>query len=322
MNRSRIEVAVFVCGLALLWGVVGEARAQLSSGVRAPAAKLYRFPGADTNDDSQPSVVWYVSGDHRPESKDPAGPGNMPSPGRDLGVMRFDAGSKKWTRSRFGSPSGTNEADLIFGMKLYAPADGEVVTCWRNAPENPNPGGVLPERDGCGDDDKDGNVCDDFKTCSCTIPRSGNHLNIRTADGSVMLIAHLKSGSIPAELCPKTATYVKDANAAPVHDGAYYDDIYIKAGSRPKVYRGQYLGRAGNSGASSGPHTHVHLKPCDSCDSVPFQFENARRQEVSMDPQANADPAKWISLNAALLPKQDPGQKREIVKPDLAPPQK
>jgi len=99
------------------------------------------------------------------------------------------------------------------------------------------------------------------------------------------------------------------------HDGAYYDDIYIKAGSRPKVSRGQYIGRAGNSGASSGPHTHVHLKPCDSCDAVPFQFENARGQEVSMDPQANADPAKWIPLKAALLPKQDPGQKREIIKP-------
>jgi hypothetical protein len=66
----------------------------------------------------------------------------------------------------------------------------------------------------------------------------------------------------------------------------------------------------------------VHLKPCDSCDSVPFQFENARRQEVSMDPQTNADPAKWIALKAALLPKQDPGQKREIIKPDRAPPQK
>jgi len=72
MNRSRIEVAVFLCGLALLWGVVGEVQAQLST-VQAPAAKLYRFPDADTNDDSQPSVVWYVSGDHRPESGDPAG---------------------------------------------------------------------------------------------------------------------------------------------------------------------------------------------------------------------------------------------------------
>lgn len=321
MDRSRMGVLALLCGLVVSCGVSGEAQAE-GGGVRAPAAKLYRFPGADSNDDALPSVVYYVSGDHRPDSKLPKGPGNQPSPGRDLGVMRFDTGSKKWTRTRFGSPAGTNEADLIFGMKLYAPADGEVVTCWRNAPENPKPGGVLPERDGCGDDDDDGNVCDDFKTCSCTIPRSGNHLNIKTADGSVMLIAHLKSGSIPAELCPKTGTYVKDANAGPVHDGAYYDDIYIPAGSRPKVYRGQYLGRSGNSGASSGPHTHVHLKPCDTCDAIPFQFENARRQEVSMDPQASADPAKWVPLKAALLPEQDPGQKREIVKPDLAPAQK
>lgn len=82
------------------------------------------------------------------------------------------------------------------------------------------------------------------------------------------------------------------------------------------------MGRSGNSGASSGPHTHVHLKPCGTCDAIPFQFENARRQEVSMDPQASADPAKWVQLKGALLPEQDPGQKREIIKPDLAPPQK
>lgn len=307
---TRLAIAVALLTCAALGSSV------LSQQVATRAGQFFRFPGATVNDDAVQSGVWFTSGDHRGED----GP---PTPGRDLAMMSYDKGAKKWTRARFGSPAGTNESHLVFGQKLYAPTDGEVITCWRNAPDNPKPGRSLPERDGCdGECDGCGGNCDIKPDCSCTIPRSGNHINIKLADGSVLLLAHLQSGSIPQSVCPKTGVYVKDANAKTI-GGVYYDEIYFPPGNRPKVYRGQFIGRAGNSGASSGPHLHVHLKPCDNCDSIPLPFENARRQEISMgNPQQNTDPNKWVPLKAALLPQQQPGEKREVILADPPPPQK
>src|SRR5262245_52023683 len=94
------------------------------------AGQLFRFPGSTTQDDALQTGVWFTSGDHR-------GDDGPPTPGRDLAMMTFNKETKKWTRARFGSPAGTNESHLVFGQKIYAPIDGEVISCWRNAPDNP-----------------------------------------------------------------------------------------------------------------------------------------------------------------------------------------
>ncbi|HEX5715202.1 MAG TPA: M23 family metallopeptidase [Thermoanaerobaculia bacterium] len=309
MTRSTARFATAVALSLLVLGTASDSSAQPKEKAkdRGPA-KLYRFPGATVSDDALQLGVWFTSFDHGTYA-------------RDLAMMSWDKEKKIWTRGRFGSPADTNEGQLVFGQKIYAPADGEVISCWRNAPDNPKPDRALPERDGC-DGTCDGckGKCEKKPDCSCSIPRSGNHINIKLADGSVMLLAHLRSGTIPSGVCPKTGMYVENAEAKTI-EGAFYKEIYIPEGSRPKIKRGQFLGQVGNSGASDGPHLHVHLTPCVGCAAIPFPFEEAKRQEVSMDPHEPSDPKKWVPLKAALLPRQKSGEKREIILPDPAPKQ-
>lgn len=61
--------------------------------------------------------------------------------------------------------------------------------------------------------------------------RGGNHIFVKTGD-EISLYAHLQPGSIPPEL------------------------VVVGA----PVQRGQYLGKVGLSGDTSGPHLHIHVK--------------------------------------------------------------
>ena len=108
----------------------------------------YRFP-AYAND-LPAGVYWRITGH------------NAPSKARDLSGVRFDKTTKTWTQWQSGAGKEKKNSDaLIYGIPLYSMTGGEVVACWRRAPENTRPGRPHPGRAGCKEiaDDED----EDFK---------------------------------------------------------------------------------------------------------------------------------------------------------------
>jgi hypothetical protein len=148
----------------------------------------------------------------------------------DLVVRRWDG--SEWTRWK-GTSDKANSDSLVWGMPVYAMADGWVLRCYRTIDDNPRPG---------------------VKGTA-----GGNMYRIVHGNGEVALYAHFRKGSVPAELCP---TEGKDFSQR----------------AAPKVRAGQFLGRVGNSGHSSGPHLHVNIATTGQKgeQGVPLLFHNVR----------------------------------------------
>ncbi|MEQ1747353.1 MAG: peptidoglycan DD-metalloendopeptidase family protein [Saprospiraceae bacterium] len=175
--------------------------------------------------------------------------------GRDIGAKKY-LGNSNWTGYVDGNSSNkANDNHVIYGQEFYAMADGEVCGCWRNAPENPK--AHLTERHP--DFDKK------------LIIGGGNHLWIKHADGSYALYAHAITGSIPSSICPNNKTIFDKPHSGYYGAPDIATEVLIPEGSRPKVKKGQFLGKVGNSGASSGPHLHVHIEKNGK--SMPMTFE-------------------------------------------------
>jgi hypothetical protein len=153
-----------------------------------------------------------------------------------------------------------NEAWLVHRKPIFAAAAGTVVRCWRGAPENPDPP----------------NLHGDFER----IIAGGTFLFVEDAAGDVILYAHMIPGTIPEELCPHDLPFA----IAPtdIVTGQFAEDRHgdVPAADQASVQRGEFLGCAGNSGASSNPHFHVHkaagLTPGNNVYgpalSLPFEF--------------------------------------------------
>ncbi|MGI9286402.1 MAG: hypothetical protein ACR2P1_13515, partial [Pseudomonadales bacterium] len=190
----------------------------------------YSFPARAS--DLSSGHYWWLSGPHSGGNQAP----------KDSIVTKFDADSSSWVA--LDGSSDVHESYLIYDLPLYSPVDGEIISCWRNSPEPQDP--LVGHSD----------------TVKNGATQAGNHVNILTPDGAIVLIAHMKPDTVPAELCP-----IHDAllSTPDVMNGDYPAEVLLDdPATRPKVRRGQKVGHAGNSGATSkGPHLHYHIKDAE-----------------------------------------------------------
>lgn len=190
-------------------------------------------------------------------------------------VARRHTGSSKWSQLKTdSSATNLNSSYIIYGAKIRAMDDGVVVNCWRNAPEN-TPGSNHSK------------VTDGY------ISYAGNYLYVLQDDGNYALYAHAQPGTIPSNLCPKNATYSSTAKPGYVlnADGA------VSGGAR--ITKGQFLGKVGNVGNSSGPHLHVHVQTPGGS-AVKLKFDHG--QTTSYANQTASVNATWSLLSGNSLP--------------------
>lgn len=245
--------------------------------VNSQDTKTYPFPGRA--EDLSFGAVWRVTNGHY-----------------DMHAVRFDEAAQKWTKLRPGANPNDLKLDdyLIYGVPVYAIASGEVYHCWRNAPENPIDV-PHPGRDGCSDADDDGNNCDQHEDCSCSVPRSGNHIAILTDDGKKILHAHLQPDTVPEDICPHSEEFVADANFK--DENGAIPEAWIPEGERPRVEKGDVLGLVGHSGASSGPHQHNHMTKDGN--KILINYRNAWVQNYPGG-STNASLSNWEKLKGPL----------------------
>ena len=163
--------------------------------------------------------------------------------GYDFGISQWDSEGGAWRqcwRDAAPSPCDTNTDYLIWNTPVFAISEGEVVRCWRNAPDNTDIGNAKNP---------------DFER----LMGGGNYLFVEEPDGELVLYAHFRQGTIPAELCPRSPdpTFVVPASA--INPGNYVSDVEgdLLPTNRPTVSPGEFLGCVGNSGNSTNPHLHL-----------------------------------------------------------------
>lgn len=165
----------------------------------------------------------------------------------DVTIQAVEDG--KWSETLPGEDGSENAHYRIWDKPIRAMADG-VVDSWRaTMDDNARPG-------------------------EKTTPGEGNHFWIRHGD-VYALYAHLKKGSMPAELLSEGAA----------------------------VRAGQLIGRVGNSGRASGPHTHLELRKGSSSGALRgFPFRDAQvLDRDGFKPPAASDP--WVLLSGQGIPK-------------------
>ncbi|HKQ77304.1 MAG TPA: M23 family metallopeptidase [Blastocatellia bacterium] len=94
----------------------------------------------------------------------------------DMGVVGWDSSKSEWTGLYQGKSGGKNEDYRVWNKPVYAMADGTVISCKMNEPDNPAPGQEIT---GGG----------------------GNSFVIQHGPDEKALYAHMRAGTINAKLC-------------------------------------------------------------------------------------------------------------------------
>lgn len=171
----------------------------------------------------------------------------------DLRARRFDGAA--WTDSKIEGPPTRLDEYVGWELPLYSPVDGEIVACWRNIPDDLLGGDEPPE---CGELFGYGPPPE-----GCM--GGGNHVLIRTDEGYMIFLGHMRQWSVPAALCshPDDAPLPGQSNAL---NRKCELDGYL--GWRTQTFidppipvkRGELLGKMGNSGNSDVPHLHMDVR--------------------------------------------------------------
>ncbi len=278
--KTAPAALIFTCGLAWLAQPCAAQQGRTPVQVQQTAARIAKsYPFPARADDLKLGEYWYrLKKIH----------GGYAKIAYDLDAVRYDSKEKVWTRYNPGidpkAKSAKNSDWIAYGKNVYAIADGEVSGCWRNFPEIPEEFPRTPGEDGRTFLLRFARLPKSYYN---NIPGDGNHLWIEHSDGSRTRYGHFQEGSIPADLCP-----FPDMLPAPGEK----DQTKIPEGSRPKVKRGQYLGRVGSTGNSSNPHLHIQMvKDGD----IPIPFQGVSVKGINNNPDA---PSDWTRLEGEVLP--------------------
>lgn len=206
-----------------------------------------------------------------------------------------------WTDSETSSAPTSLDQYIGWDMPIYSPVDGEIVACWRNMPDDVLGGDEPPA---CGDQFGYGPPPE-----GCM--GGGNHVLIKTDDGHMVFLAHMKQWSVPAALCDhpdnaplpgQTVPGVDSHCAMSGYDG--WRESTLLTTPIP-VRKGELVGRVGNSGNSDVPHLHIDVREYevdvngDYCVAeVPWEFTETWRQEKIATAGASAD--AWERLEGEL----------------------
>lgn len=203
--------------------------------------------------------------------------------GYDISGMRWDSVNDRWTSVTTDvdtyNDNPTNDKKVAYGKSVYAVADGKVVACWRNAPENPR-----PKESG---DSETTKPWLHAKLKSDEIHHGGNFIQFELSDGSTVRQSHFIPGSVPSNLCPHNDQYL----SAPGAD----DDTKVTNGATIKV--GQLLGKLGNAGNSTGPHLHIHRDK--NGDPMQLRFRRGMASPYTGDA---SDLNNWTRFAGEIIP--------------------
>ena len=209
---------------------------------------------------------------HRYKTSDHATGGSQEF-AKDIVALR-PIGGDKWNHLvSDGADATVNSNHLIYGKKVYAMVTGTIVNCWRNAPDNAKAG------------TKDPDVLNHY------IGVGGNAVIIKTDDGVYAKHSHMIPGSVPSSICPHNKTRFDSPSGA-----TFPPEAAVTNGVR--VTKGQYIGMAGNSGNSSGPHLHVHMLK----DSAAYVMKFERGQTTPYTNSTAASTGPWTMLKGSALP--------------------
>lgn len=201
------------------------------------------------------------------------------------GCCTLDLNIRRWNGSSWSGASGSadNEQNFDWNKPLYAPANGVIASCWRNFPDDPQPGVNPPNNN--------------------RIFGGGNHVVIITDQNNAISINHLKEGTIPAAICPSNSGNTQLPSTT-LKQGDWRVASYIESNDRPRVNEGDYIGRVGNSGRSGGPHLHISMAEVVGTDglgreqlgdaSLPFNFRHAWGHRYEHNQQHSSE--GWFRL--------------------------